>query len=335
MLSRNGRQLASNCANGTSAVEKRFFDVLFRWSRVGCVAPRSRRNSTKTPVPEEAPQPKETLPDKVRHVMRLMPHSIVVLTTMASSNPGVVDWTQPGDSDNKGDIDPSLYRGITLSSFTSLSMGPEPLITFNIGFPSRTLSALTETRHFLIHVLKSTRRGAGLADTFTKGNATHTVPGTDARGKVLINTAFHEATRRPQLKLRVHEIDRSGQTSVRLPLLDYRPGVKAALECQVLGEGDRAGGGLIRIGDHVLVVAKVTGIIAGVGEFTSTASVAALDAESSRGLCYRDGMYAAAKPLGKDSKSRKQRGGDQDPDDVIDESDDDREGTDASQNKAG
>lgn len=50
MLARNGRQLASKFPNGASAVEKRFFDVFFRWSRVGCVAAGSRRSKSTIPL---------------------------------------------------------------------------------------------------------------------------------------------------------------------------------------------------------------------------------------------------------------------------------------------
>ncbi|KAH6720182.1 flavin reductase like domain-containing protein [Leptodontidium sp. MPI-SDFR-AT-0119] len=314
MLARNGRQLASKFPNGASAVEKRFFDVFFRWSRVGCVAAGSRRSSTQTLSPAEAHS------QKFRHIMRLMPHPIVVLTTMASKTPGVVDWSKPGDS--KEEIDPSLYRGMTLSSFTSLSMGPEPLITFNIGFPSRTLSALTETRHFLIHVLKANTGGSYVADAFTKGNAVHAIPGSEDGKETVVNTAFHEAGSQEHMTVRVHEMEHSGKRGVRLPLLDCRSAVTAVLESQVLGEGDRAGGGLIRIGDHVLVVAKVTGVVAGVGGYTDTTKFISVDSKSTRGLCYRDGKYAKARKLIRAAGSSWQGGENQESEDATEELDD-------------
>ncbi|KAG4427930.1 hypothetical protein IFR05_016586 [Cadophora sp. M221] len=239
---------------------------------------------------------------------------------MASKTPGVVDWSKPGG--NKEDIDPSLYRGMTLSSFTSLSMGPEPLITFNIGFPSRTLSALTETRHFLIHVLKASVGGSHVADAFTKGNAVHTISEGEDGKEVVVNTAFHQARSHEHMNVRVHEMEHVGQRGVPLPLLECRPAVRAVLECQILGAGDRAGGGLIRIGDHVLVVAKVTGIVKGVGEHKDANNILSVNPSNTRGLCYRDGAYARAKKLSGAAGSNGKRARNQESEDATEELDD-------------
>lgn len=301
--------MAANCLNGPSAVEKRFYDVLFRWSRVGCTGagPGSgsglRRNSTKAPLsPSTSTKTDpETLTQQTRQIMRVLPNPIVILTTTAASTPGVIDWSKPGS----GEIpDPSRYRGMTLSSFTSLSMSPQPLVTFNIGFPSRTLSALTENQHCLIHVLKANPKGKLLADAFTKGNVVHTTSlegengsesgKKDAEGNMQMSiTAFDLAAQAEDMKVGIHTIQRARKADVHLPRIESAA-VKAVLECRVLGEGDRQGGGLIRVGDHVLVVARITGI-AEVADFKASL----LEARQGRlahgnALCYVDGAYAAA-----------------------------------------
>ncbi|PVH88985.1 hypothetical protein DL98DRAFT_508825 [Cadophora sp. DSE1049] len=308
MFARNGRQLAASSMNGSSAVEKRFFDVLFRWSRVGCTGVGSgsglRKNSTKpSPSPSLPPRTDpEILSQKTRQIMRVLPHPIVILTTTASSTPGVIDWSKPGSNEAP---DPSLYRGMTLSSFTSLSMSPQPLVTFNIGFPSRTLSALTENQHCLIHVLKANPKGKALADAFTKGNIVQTTIAEgedesesckkDGEGNTQKSiTAFDLAAQTEEnLKIRVHTIQRLRKADVHLPIIDSAA-VKAVLQCRVLGGGEREGGGLIRIGDHVLVIAKVMGI-AEVADF-KPGQFDARQGRMSHGnaLCYVDGVYAAA-----------------------------------------
>ncbi|KAH7409461.1 flavin reductase like domain-containing protein [Cadophora sp. MPI-SDFR-AT-0126] len=308
MFARNGRQLAANCMNGSSAVEKRFFDLLFRWSRVGCAGVGSglRRSSTK-PSPSSSPSipPKtdpEILAQKTRQIMRVIPHPIVILTTAASSTPGVIDWSKTGSTEAP---DPSLYRGMTLSSFTSLSMSPQPLVTFNIGFPSRTLSALTENQHCLIHVLKANPKGMALADAFTKGNIVQTTSlegenehesgreDLEANVKKSI-TAFELAAQtESNLKVRLHTIKRPRKADVHLPIIDSIA-LKAVLECKILGQGEREGGGLIRIGDHALVIAKVTGI-AEVADFSPSRFFPRQGRMSSgNALCYVDGVYTAA-----------------------------------------
>ena len=244
----------------------------------------------------------DMLTHQTRQIMRVLPNPIVVLTTTAASTPGVIDWSKPGS----GEIpDPSRYRGMTLSSFTSLSMSPQPLVTFNIGFPSRTLSALTENQHCLIHVLKGNPKGRVLADAFTKGNAVHTTSlegengnkggKKDAEGHTQKSiTAFDLAAQAAEnLKVKIHTIKQARKADVHLPIIDSGA-VKAVLECRVLGEGDRQGGGLIRIGDHVLVVARITNI-AQVADFMPSL----LEARQGRlahgnALCYVDGAYAAA-----------------------------------------
>ncbi|KAL2074215.1 hypothetical protein VTL71DRAFT_7993 [Oculimacula yallundae] len=277
MLTRNGRQLAANCTSRPSAVEKRFFDVFFRWSRIGCAATGVRRSSTETP-------PEQTHSQKVRKILRYMPSSVVVLTTTASPNEGVIDWTKPLDTNAE---DSSLYRGMTLSSFTSFSMSPEPRVTFNIAFPSRTLSALTQTRHFLIHVMQKSGRAVAIADAFAGRSHNESTPENDGRKGWPTQTTLGELRRRYGVQIIPHKVKIGPENSTRalpLPLIGGSRLTIAIFECQVLGESDRAGGGLIRIGDHALVVAKVTRVLKD-------------DPRGGAGLSYCGGTYTSALPL--------------------------------------
>ncbi|CZR67301.1 uncharacterized protein PAC_17200 [Phialocephala subalpina] len=132
----------------------------------------------------EAPKISQNL----RKIMRALPASVVVVTTSltvtAAPDPRHSTYTVP---ENFADRLPSGLelnaRGMTLSSFTTLTLTPYPIIQFNIKAPSRTLDALMETRHFLVHILEATKAGAKVAAAFTKGNAT----GPDGTGSPFVD----------------------------------------------------------------------------------------------------------------------------------------------------
>ncbi|KAM5356505.1 hypothetical protein ACJ41O_003151 [Fusarium nematophilum] len=162
--------------------------------------------------------------------MRLLPHSVVVTTSY-----------QPEDGP----------RAMTMSSFTSLTLSPTPLVTFNIATPSRTLDAIRASGAFNVHVLSGDERGARVADHFTRGNVGgHALEGLEGLGH---SGGEEEA-----------------------PVLRGE-GVMFALRCRVLG--DAAEGGLVRVRDHVIVVGEVVEM------------VRVEDGEEEFGLVYADRRY--------------------------------------------
>ncbi|KAG9253112.1 flavin reductase like domain-containing protein [Emericellopsis atlantica] len=159
-----------------------------------------RHNSTRTHL--------SPLQEDYRHIMRAITANVVILTS------------PPATSRNS---EPSKPRAMTLSSFTSLSISPTPLITFNIATPSRTLTALTENPRFNIHIPLAAAAGAKLAHRFTKGNSESMWEG---------------------LKWDEHGVI-------------HDDGVMAVLKCR-LAAGDKfPPGGMIQVGDHAVVVGKV------------------------------------------------------------------------------
>jgi flavin reductase (DIM6/NTAB) family NADH-FMN oxidoreductase RutF len=176
-----------------------------------------------------------------------MPHSVVVATSTAPSP-------------DRGT--PPSFKGMTVSSFTTLTLTPSPIITFNIRKPSQTLTAISTSKQILIHILSATESGARVADAFTKGNGV----GSD----VFLNSAFSVLRRRT---------DGAAQ-SLDPPLLAAE-GITKVLRCELL-----EGQGLIEVGDHVLVLGKVLGIIEPSTEHESQ--------DERRGLCYLDRAYRKA-----------------------------------------
>ena len=185
---------------------------------------------------------------------------------------------------------------MTLSSFTTLSLSPDPIISFNIrtndSDPSRTLSALEYCHVFLIHILDDSAEGARIADVFTKGG--DYMFGKEGFG---LEGVF-EIERQPY----------GTQEGEHLPKLSGK-GVGKVLFCEVLQDGVSLSGqpdhggempqtegmGFIRVRDHVLVIARVHEVLGDVSD------------SESWGLSYLDGKYRRAGrilPLEPTEKSR-------------------------------
>lgn len=147
--------------------------------------------------------------------MRLLSQSVVVCTAAGPDN---------------------IPRAMTMSSFTSLTLKPTPVITFNVATPSRTLDSIVASRGFNIHVLSGDSGGAAVADHFTRGNV-----GADVFAGLE---------------------DVVPEQSADVPPLLRGKGVVYVLRCRLLD--DEPSKGLIKVRDHMIVVAEVVEMIPGV-----------------------------------------------------------------------
>lgn len=208
----------------------------------------SSNQAWKVPPAETAATASPARPQELRAVMRLLPHSVVVCT--ASSPYGLVP----------------APRGMTMSSFTSLSLGPPaPLVTLNMATPSRTLDAVAQSRLLNVHVLRGGAEGARVAEWFRRGNASGLgVFGADGMrqgcGCAVVAGGDGEAP----------------------PLLEGE-GVLYALRCRLLD--DEPHRGLVEVRDHVVVLAEVVDIVEGTGR------AATGEQDEVFGLAYADRRY--------------------------------------------
>ncbi len=167
--------------------------------------------------------------------MRRVTNSVVVCTSEAAE-------TEQGQP---------VPLGLTMSSFTTLSLAPSPIVTFNIAMPSRTEAAIADSRHFMVHILSGDAAGAGIADLFRSGNAD---VARIYRGLV---GARCEVVR-PAVA--AQEDGAAGQSSrASLPFL-RGPGILSVLRCRLLEEPSR---GLLPVRDHVIVLGEVLEMIDG------------------------------------------------------------------------
>ncbi|CAG8356928.1 unnamed protein product [Penicillium salamii] len=96
-----------------------------------------------------------SLSDQVRLLMRRVPYPVAIITATDPSGP-----------------QETSFRGMTVSSFSTVTLTPHPVISFNVRRPSETLCALLASRRFLVHLLAPGPATATLARDFSKGNAT-------------------------------------------------------------------------------------------------------------------------------------------------------------------
>lgn len=88
--------------------------------------------------------------------MRRVPYPVAIITA----------------TDPSGAPDTSSFRGMTVSSFNTVTLTPNPVISFNVRRPSETLNALLASQRFLVHLLAPGSATATLARDFSKGNTT-------------------------------------------------------------------------------------------------------------------------------------------------------------------
>lgn len=201
--------------------------------------------------------------------MRLLPHPVVVCTALSTPTPAA----RPGDvhdddHDDNGQktqkTPPTIPRGMTMSSFTSLSLRPTPVVTFNVATPSRTLDALAGARAFNIHVLRGDAEGARVADWFRRGNADGL--GVFDPGRMWAGCGCRSSSRTTSSvddEHRHQEEEGEGTAAeAEAPLLRGK-GVLYAMKCRVLD--DAPAGGLVPVRDHVVVLAEVAEIVEGAG----------------------------------------------------------------------
>ncbi|PMD34280.1 hypothetical protein L207DRAFT_517462 [Hyaloscypha variabilis F] len=297
MICKNGGRLASNClGNRSGTVAARgFYEAFWRWSTVGCQAPkRVERASIHTtngrasilparssgPLPQlnDTPEPPSSndtdsakLSTTLRLLMRTLPHSVVVVTAAKARIDGSTDM--PLERADYAD----RYRAMTVSSFTTITLSPDPIISFNVKFPSETLAAIEETGHFLVHILEANEAGARIADSFA-----HSFPRASKFMEKLLMNKVDGLWMAPVLGIdEEYDEDGYGPNVVDAAMI-IGEGVERYLSCSVVKDVGEGRSGFVKIGDHVVVIAKVEDMIG---------SQVKREGGPQGGLCYADGKY--------------------------------------------
>ncbi|PYI18381.1 hypothetical protein BO99DRAFT_386824 [Aspergillus violaceofuscus CBS 115571] len=171
--------------------------------------------------------------------MRQVPYPVAIIT---STDPHA--HAHAHTSASASHPSPSPFRGMTVSSFNTVTLHPTPIISFNVRRPSETLTALQSSGRFLVHLLAPHARTAALARDFSRGNRrlgiSHGLHGTTTAtegggGEESSGPAGYEK----------HQP--TGRAHPRKKEVDDFPFV---FECRLLPQS-------IQVQDHTIVVARV------------------------------------------------------------------------------
>ncbi|KAJ5109124.1 hypothetical protein N7456_005799 [Penicillium angulare] len=120
------------------------------------VTPKNEKSESSAQNTQSKSSTASSISEHVRLLMRRVPYPVAIITS----------------TDPTGPQDTSSFRGMTVSSFNTVTLTPHPVISFNVRRPSETLNALLASRQFLVHLLAPGSATATLARDFSKGNTT-------------------------------------------------------------------------------------------------------------------------------------------------------------------
>ncbi|KAI9670225.1 MAG: hypothetical protein M1831_006439 [Alyxoria varia] len=210
------------------------------------------------------------LPDlssHMRQLMRLIPHPVAVVTASSDTTS-----SEPAASTTTTSLE-STFRGMTISSFNTVTLSPTPIVSFNVRIPSATFTAMSSNKIFLVHLLSSSATGARIAEAFTKGN--------NEQGDGFRTLAMSSA--------RDFEIF-AGRGTQGAPLISSAGGVMQVLKCRILPEK------MVEVTDHKIVVAEVLGIVSAPAKTRQSQAETAGKGEQRWGLMYGDRRYRGVGP---------------------------------------
>ncbi|EFQ98648.1 hypothetical protein MGYG_01670 [Nannizzia gypsea CBS 118893] len=173
---------------------------------------------------------------QVRRLMRLVPHPVAIVTS-----------TDPNSPSN------AAFRGMTVSSFNTVTLNPKPVISFNVKVPSETYNAIRSSSRFLVHLLSPTEAMARLALEFSKGYENVAKRGDEQRTSFFRFSAPSDVEASPSFE--------SGEPP-RLVINGGQPGEELEtqlshfpfiFECRCLPQ-------TTRVGDHVVVFGTVVNV---------------------------------------------------------------------------
>lgn len=102
---------------------------------------------------QRAPLAETDIQDRVRQLMRQVPHPVAIITSTDPNSP-----------------EKTAFRGMTVSSFNTVTLYPEPVVSFNAKVPSGTYNAIVTSSRFLVHLLAPNEVTARVAREFSKGH---------------------------------------------------------------------------------------------------------------------------------------------------------------------
>lgn len=176
-----------------------------------------KESVAKAVVDQASEQGKPKLTEAMRTALRHLLQPVAVVTSMQK------------DSNPNAKADSTLARGVTVSSFCTVTLTPVPVISFNLRVPSRSWDAIASSGLLRVHLLKASPEGAAVAHAFTQR---YTKP----------HEPFEHLAKHPDADIK------QGMT----PVISWSAAVQTVIIATILPDK------CIQVGDHMIVVAKVS-----------------------------------------------------------------------------
>ncbi|KAL1958204.1 hypothetical protein VTO42DRAFT_5060 [Malbranchea cinnamomea] len=184
-----------------------------------------------------------SIQEHVRHLMRRVPHPVAIIT---STDPNAPVQT--------------AFRGMTVSSFNTVTLYPDPVVSFNAKVPSETYNAILSSSRFLVHLLAPNPTTARLAREFSKGQENISLRDED---KFFQFVSPHwprslspsiRTGEPPRLVIRPTSQQTNASTSGAITTEDETVNFPFIFECKYLPQS-------CRVGDHVVVLGTVVRVL--------------------------------------------------------------------------
>lgn len=235
-----------------------------------CLSSSSSKNNQQSPTDTEPSS--VSISDQVRLLMRRVPYPVAIITSTDPSEPNT----------------PRGFRGMTVSSFNTVSLRPDPIISFNVRRPSETLTALQSSGRFLVHLLAADQAPACLARDFSRGNHKLSI----ASGESEFEFVPHTPTPvEEEAGVEIPSTERSGQqrpspspSPLPLPLLrrkadlaastkeNSKPAFPFVFECLLHPQN-------VTVADHTIVVGTVVRALSSDGQVEGSGATTSFSAE--------------------------------------------------------
>jgi flavin reductase (DIM6/NTAB) family NADH-FMN oxidoreductase RutF len=153
--------------------------------------------------------------------MRMVPYPVAIVTSTDLSNAN------------------ASFKGATVSSFNTVTMRPDPIVSLNLKKPSSTFNAIQSSNQFIVHLLMDNVEAGELAQAFTKGDS---------------QSPF--AQHPPDVQTnRVGMADAKEGADKRPPVFSETKAVSFALLCRYLSNKT------VEIGDHIVMFGTVLRVL--------------------------------------------------------------------------
>ncbi|KAK5702254.1 hypothetical protein LTR17_022472 [Elasticomyces elasticus] len=198
------------------------------------------------------------LAEDLRAVSRASTHPVMIITSRTRA-----------ESRQKETVEDMVgrCRAVTVSSFTTVTMNPVPIATFNLKVPSRTWDAISQSERLCIHFMAATPSAVAITSLFTRPYERPEEPFlalADVGARVLLR----RSTASPKIK-------------------DDEGAILARVDAALLRDK------CVHVGDHVVVFAEVQNITLPSEEQDTNRFAAFKRLEEKAGLAYGRREYRA------------------------------------------